>query len=249
MTNEQSCWQTDELATAFLEGVRGAIPASGLQLEILSHIIHSWYPSPRRILDIGCGDGALGRFLLDQFPKTHVIFADFSDSMLEAARRQLGDNPRATIVKTDFSSQTWLDEIRSQESVDIAVSGFAIHHQPDQRKKELYKEIFNLISNGGVFLNLEHVASATPDVENLFDSYFVDHLYRFHKIKNPTKSREEVAQVYYNRQYKDENILAPVEDQCEWLSHIGFTDVDCFFKIFALALFGGRKISDRTNTG
>jgi len=26
-----------------------------------------------------------------------------------------------------------------------------------------------------------------------------------------------------------------------WLQEIGFADVDCYFKIFELALFGGRK--------
>ena len=38
-----------------------------------------------------------------------------------------------------------------------------------------------------------------------------------------------------------DNILAPVGDQCDWLREIGFEDVDCYFKIFELAVFGGRK--------
>jgi hypothetical protein len=38
-----------------------------------------------------------------------------------------------------------------------------------------------------------------------------------------------------------EYILAPVDLQCAWLRLIGFQDVDCFFKVFELALFGGRK--------
>jgi hypothetical protein len=42
---------------------------------------------------------------------------------------------------------------------------------------------------------------------------------------------------------KRENILAPVEEQCRWLRLIGFADVDCFLKVFELALFGGRKVS------
>jgi hypothetical protein len=29
--------------------------------------------------------------------------------------------------------------------------------------------------------------------------------------------------------------------QCQWLQEIGFGDVDCFFKLFQLALFGGQK--------
>ncbi|MFH1027866.1 MAG: class I SAM-dependent methyltransferase [Pseudomonadota bacterium] len=241
MTENRSKWQTDELAAAFLQGVRGAIPAAGLQLEVINHIIRSWCPRPLHIVDLGCGDGALGRFLLEHNPESHVTFADFSDPMLEAARKQIGGHARATIVKTDFSSKAWLDSIGEQSPVDVVVSGFAIHHQPDRRKRELYREVFELLCKGGVFLNLEHVASATTNVESLFDNYFIDHLHRFHSAANAAKNRDEIAQDFYNRPDKAENILSPVQDQCAWLREIGFADVDCFFKVFELALFGGRK--------
>jgi ubiquinone/menaquinone biosynthesis C-methylase UbiE len=243
MINKGSKWQTGEVATAFLQGVRGAIPAADLQLEIINHIIQLWRPRPQHILDLGCGDGALGRFLLKQNPEALVTFADFSDPMLEAARQQLGTHARATVVKIDFASKFWQEAIGCQVPVDVVVSGFAIHHQPDQRKKELYLEIYNLLSAGGVFLNLEHVASATPKTERLFDNYFIGYLHRFHQANDPAKTKEEIAQAYYERPDKEENILAAAQDQCEWLKDIGFTDVDCFFKVFELALFGGRKSS------
>jgi hypothetical protein len=69
------------------------------------------------------------------------------------------------------------------------------------------------------------------------DDLFIDHLLRLH----PDKSRTAVAQTYYDRPDKAANILAPVEVQCEWLREIGFDDVDCYLKIFELAVFGGRK--------
>jgi len=50
-----------------------------------------------------------------------------------------------------------------------------------------------------------------------------------------------LAQEFYNRPDKEANILAPVELQCNWLRKIGFEDVDCYFKIFELAVFGGRR--------
>ncbi|NVN99909.1 MAG: class I SAM-dependent methyltransferase [Geobacteraceae bacterium] len=243
MIVNQSHWQSEESANAFLQGVRSAIPAASLQLELIDHIVRSWCPHPRCILDLGCGDGALGRFLLDRYPDARVIFADFSDPMLEAAQKQLENRVRASIIKVDFSSPSWMDTIGFLESIDVVVSGFAIHHQPDLRKKALYSEIFTMVNSGGVFLNLEHVASATPSGENLFDNYFIDHLYEFHRANDPSKSREEIAHEHYNRPDKAENILAPVQAQCAWLREIGFADVDCFFKIFELALFGGRKSS------
>ena len=110
------------------------------------------------------------------------------------------------------------------------VSGFAVHYQPDERKRGLYSEILDLLTPGGVLLNLEHVASATETGEELFDDFFIDHLYEFYSKSDPTANRNAIADAYYKRPDKEENILAPVEDQCNWLRQIGFIDVDCFFK-------------------
>jgi tRNA (cmo5U34)-methyltransferase len=243
---QRSEWETGELAKTFLEGVRGAIPGAGFQLEVLNKIVSMWSPVPSRILDLGCGDGILGRMLLDAHASARVIFADFSEPMLEACRKLIGSNQRATLVKADFSTPAWLNGLDAERPFDVVVSGFAIHHQADDRKRELYAEIYGLLREGGIFLNLEHVSSASPSGSALFDSYFVDGLERFHEKAGSGRTRREIEQTFYERPDKKENILAPVERQCQWLRDMGFQDVDCFFKVFELALFGGRKASGKS---
>ncbi|CAB1077489.1 hypothetical protein D1AOALGA4SA_5276 [Olavius algarvensis Delta 1 endosymbiont] len=239
----KSEWQTKELARAFLEGVRGAIPGGDLQLAVISKIAQRWSPSPKRIMDLGCGDGILGHFLLKLFPTASGLLLDFSDPMLDAAIKKVSSLPDATVAKADFASPQWLDVARPHGRFDIVISGFAIHHQPDERKRELYAEIYELLAPGGIFLNLEHVSSATDAGQGLFDDFFVDHLFDFHTKSNTDANRDAIAEEYYKRPDKKENILASVEEQCEWLRQFGFDDVDCFFKVFELAIFGGRKIS------
>jgi SAM-dependent methyltransferase len=144
-------------------------------------------------------------------------------------------------INADFSVSDWTNSLDRANGFDLVVSGFSIHHQRNERKREIYQEIYNLQNQGGIFLNLEHVSSATKEVEAVFDDYFIDHLCSFQRTINPDIDRAIVAEKHYNRPDKTENILAPLELQCQWLREIGYQDVDCFFKVFELALFGGRK--------
>lgn len=55
------------------------------------------------------------------------------------------------------------------------------------------------------------------------------------------KSGSDVAREFRIRHEKDTNIITSVEKQCAWLRAIGFSDVECYFKIFEMAIFAGRK--------
>jgi SAM-dependent methyltransferase len=239
----KSGWQTEELTTKYLQGVRAAFPGAELQLTMIRRIVKAWQPSAEKILDLGCGDGILGRMIMETCPTARATFVDFSQPMLDALRAKTLDWNRTTIVAGDFSTPAWMREAGERGPFDVVVSGFAIHHQPDERKRQLYAEICSLLSKGGLFLNLEHVASLTPAGQELFSDYSIDNLFEFHRASDPTKTRDQIAAEFHNRPDKKENILAPVEAQLQWLRDIGFSDVDCFFKLFEIALFGGRRPS------
>ena len=69
-------------------------------------------------------------------------------------------------------------------------------------------------------------------------------LVAFHERTQTKKTRAEVEAEYYRRPDKAANRLVSVELQCAWLRELGYEHVDCFFKIFELALFGGMKPSE-----
>ncbi|MFN8024764.1 MAG: methyltransferase domain-containing protein, partial [Acidimicrobiales bacterium] len=97
---------------------------------------------------------------------------------------------------------------------DAVVSSFAIHHVVDERKRSLFGEVFARLRPGGVFLDLEHVASPTPSLHRAFlERIDVD----------PTNDDPS-------------NKLAPVEAQLGWLREAGFVEVDCLWKWRELAL-------------
>lgn len=242
MQRKDTVWKSGALGRQYLEGVRGAIPLAEAQIELVLFLMRQWVPRVRSFLDLGCGDGVLGRALLASYPEATGVFLDFSDTMIAAARAKLSMTPAtAVLIAQDYGTAAWVQAVTAHGPYDAIVSGFSIHHQPHERKRELYREIFDLLSPGGVFLNLEHVASMSAGVQEVFDEYFVEALCQHHSRLGGTKTRSEVAQEYYHRPDKAANILAPVEEQCGWLRGVGFCDVDCYFKVFELALFGGRR--------
>ncbi|MBI3756206.1 MAG: class I SAM-dependent methyltransferase [Deltaproteobacteria bacterium] len=255
MTKKDVVWKTESLVQTFLQGIRGGIPFAAEQIDIMLRLIAARGIPVERFLDLGCGNGILSQAILAHYLQAKGILVDFSKPMLKEAKKQLsGDASKLQFVLADFGVKEWMNSVsakaipltllspaRGEGGFDVIVSGLAIHHQPNKRKKELYAEIFNLLRPGGLFINMEHVSSPTDWLQFIFDEFFIDSLYLFHAKKGIKKSREEIDVEFAHRKDKGANILAPVELQCEWLREIGFKDVDCYFKVFEFAVFGGRR--------
>lgn len=246
MQPRDTVWKSETLSDVYLSGIRGAIPLATEQIDIMLRLARAACPSARSILDLGCGDGILGHAVLNQYPEARAVFVDFSEPMLAAARERVDGDPRAVCLWADYGQKEWREQLSNAgygggRRFDIIVSGFSIHHQPDLRKRELYQELFDLLEPGGLFLNLEHVSSPTRWLELRFEELFIDHLVSYQRSIGSSKPREEIEKEFYYRPDKAANVLAPVDAQCNWLREIGFAEVDCYLKIYELALFGGIK--------
>ena len=96
-----------------------------------------------------------------------------------------------------------------------------IHHLEDDRKRALYGEILELLEPGGVFANLEHVASPT---RRLHEAFFI-------AIGEPIEHEDP----------SDRTVDAWT--QAGWLSELGYEDADCYWKWLEMALLIGVKPS------
>ena len=170
----------------------------------------------RRILDLGTGDGRLLALVKSELAPTNVeaVAVDFSPTMLEAVGKRFADDSSVTIVTHNLDHP-----LPALGRFDAVVSCFAIHHVVHERKRALYAEIYALLNPGGVFCNLEHVASPTPRLHE----EFLHHIGYTIETEDPS------------------NKLLDLETQLRWLREIGFVDVDCHWKWRELALLvGGR---------
>lgn len=235
-------WQSAPLAAKYVNEVRVALPLASEQIEMMLRIISALNPGATRFLDLGCGSGILGASVLNRFSASQCMFADFSPPMLETAKEALADyEGRTAFVEVDYGDSEWPSRVENAAPFDAIVSGYSIHHQTHERKREIYSEIYNLLSPGGVFINVEHVASATPQLEDEWNEMLTDAIYETSIANGKETTREKVFTELVDRPDKDANILAPVEDQCVWLGDIGYENVDCYLKVLELAVFGGQK--------
>jgi len=203
-------WSSAEHALDYL-GRADSIPHRGEGERTLLEFLP---PTSNRILDIGSGGGRLLKLVKLACPEAQSVALDFSPTMLETLRARFAKDAKVAVVAHDLSEP--LPEIGIFSAV---VSSFAIHHVLHERKRALYQEIYARLIPGGVFCNLEHVASPTQHLHH----QFLEKLDILPDKEDPS------------------NKLLDLQIQLNWLREIGFEDVDCHWKWRELALFVGTR--------
>ena len=232
-------WQQEDVVSGFIDDRRKLIPLFDVQEDLVRRLMTRGGRRVHRFCDLGAGDGGFAELVMDTFPGSTGVLVDFSEPMLAAAQQRLaGKEDRWQIVRGDLSTPAWRDGLPSGDRYDAVVSRLAIHHLPDERKRELYREAFELLAPGGLFINWEHIETGGL-AEGLFDEYFRERMIEAEREHEHPRSDEEVVRSYDDA--TDEDILLDPETQCDWLREIGFEQVDTYFKLPGLAVFGGAK--------
>jgi tRNA (cmo5U34)-methyltransferase len=201
-------WSSAEHALDYL-GRADSIPH---RVEGEATLLEFLPPHPERILDLGSGGGRLLGIVKAARPDADLVALDFSATMLETLRRRFARDRKVGVVSHDLS-----EPLPDLGKFSAVVSCFAIHHLPHERKRVLYQEIFGVLLPGGVFCNLEHVASPTVRLHH----GFLEKLDMQPQNEDPS------------------NKLLDLHTQLIWLREIGFEDVDCHWKWRELALLTG----------
>jgi tRNA (cmo5U34)-methyltransferase len=184
-----------------------------------------------RVLDLGAGTGLLAALVAAAIPDTHVTLLDASAEMLALAPERLGpDWARCDAIVGEFPHDL------PDGPFDAIVSALAIHHLPHTEKRALFAAVHERLVPGGAFVNAEQVAGPTPaldaDYRAVWDA----------QIRARGATDTDVAEAAVRMSV---DICAPVDEQCAWLRDAGFVDVDCFFKAWRFAVFGGRRADPR----
>jgi ubiquinone/menaquinone biosynthesis C-methylase UbiE len=125
------------------------------------------------VLDVGAGYGVVTEELLRAFPTAHVTLQDYSQPMLDRARRRLADrSDQLRYVLCDLVDPAWPKQVGGP--FDLAVSAIALHNLRDLEKIfACYRAIHALLKPAGSFLNCDRfVEDIEPHLAALREAGF-----------------------------------------------------------------------------
>jgi tRNA (cmo5U34)-methyltransferase len=189
----------------------------------VSELIVRSCPEAPCILDLGAGTGILSAAIVDRVPTARLHLLDASTDMLQQASRRLSGREFSVSVQpldSDLPPGPW----------HAIVSALAIHHLDDAAKRRLYTRIFSALRPGGLFINAEQISGGSPRLQSLFEAVHLD------RARGLGSSEAEIAGAI-QRMSVDQ--CSATEEQIRWLREIGFEDMDCFYRSFRFAVFGG----------
>jgi tRNA (cmo5U34)-methyltransferase len=236
-----AAWQQDGLVDEFLRDRQRLLPLLDVQEDLIEQAFRRRGRTVARFLDIGAGDGASSALLRRVFPEAEAVLVDYSEPMLARAERRLGAPGEGgwRAVPGDLREPSWCEGLAGA-SFDAAVSSFAIHHLPAERKRALYAEVFDLLAPGAMFVNLDFVLIGGP-LAGLFDEQMAANAIALEHRHGGGRSDEQVEREILSDDSDDQPDSA--EDQLRWLGEAGFAPAELHFKWAEAAIFGAIRPS------
>lgn len=192
------------------------------------------------VLDLGCGTGNLSLKILKSFPNAKVTCLDLSNEMLNVVKGKLKRyKNRVEFIYHDFGEEN------IKGFYDAILSSFAIHHLTNDKKRKLFKGIYNALKFSGCFFNADLVLTESKILGKMYEKILNKHLDKAlwsGRITKEEIKRRLIAKKKHKHKGKEIDIPAKSEDQIKWLKDANFSDVDCVWKYLGIAIYGGYKI-------
>ena len=116
-------------------------------------------PPGSRILDLGCGSGALALEIDHLWVTGSYLGLDFSNELLAEARAALRAAPAGAVdirfARADLFDPAWVD-LAAAQPVDAVLAFAVFHHLPGHaNRRRILRQVRELLPLGGVFIHSE----------------------------------------------------------------------------------------------
>jgi len=148
----------DQTADEYAQTVNEAIGASGESVEffadyrarLAARLVR--VPTPRNILDFGCGIGMSTRSLAVAFPESQIVGFDHSSRSIDLAREQSSGETRISYL----SAAEEPDLPSVEGGFDLIFASAVFHHIEPGDRQQCADRIAQALGVGGEFLIFEH---------------------------------------------------------------------------------------------
>ncbi|MET8446661.1 methyltransferase domain-containing protein [Streptomyces sp. NPDC005209] len=116
-------------------------------------------PRPR-VLDLACGTASITARLLARFPDATSTGVDLDPALLAIAEGTFAGDERVTLVTADLKDPDWPARL-PYDSYDAVLTATALHWLHSEPLAALYGRVAELVRDGGVFMNADHMIDET----------------------------------------------------------------------------------------
>ncbi len=126
-----------------------------IDLDSCTELMHAWVPLAHRILEVGCGEGAMTERLVKTYPDASVTAIDITPKIGRLFR---GNTSTVTFCQESAESVAR----REPATFDLAVLCDVMHHVPVNARESLLSAIDRLLVPGGSLVFKDWVISFRP---------------------------------------------------------------------------------------
>jgi cyclopropane fatty-acyl-phospholipid synthase-like methyltransferase len=214
------------------------------------------------ILELGTGTGVLTELLIERYPQASIFTVEGAERMLEQTKTKTSfqkNKNRIELIHADYSTPLWLAGLKSP--FNLIVTFDSLHHLSHPRKKELYRELYDLITQGGDFLISDHIISRGLFFEdsqyNLWIQEILDNLKNVKNGSDISSVLESISSWKYNdlqdlslpklhdiftsNLKREGDNPMPIMEHIDVLRNIGFNNVVVEYRFANFAIISAQK--------
>lgn len=112
-------------------------------------------PNAANILDLGCGNGELARYLFQKSQLGAYVGLDFSPGLLAEAREKVSHEGQAIFLQADLSQPGWAENL-PHTPFDFILAFAVFHHLPgDELRRRVLRTAHSLLAAQGRLIHSE----------------------------------------------------------------------------------------------
>ncbi|GGZ89479.1 class I SAM-dependent methyltransferase [Streptomyces bluensis] len=134
------------------------------RFRVMLDMVEALVGTAPRVLDLACGTGSITARLLARFPEATSVGVDLDPALLAIAEGTFGGDDRVTLVTADLKDPAWVRRL-PYDTFDAVLTATALHWLFTEPLAALYGQVAELVRDGGVFMNADHmIDERTPRI-------------------------------------------------------------------------------------